>query len=290
MWVLVTFGGGSFRWRHAALRLTRQVRRANGVRAVAVTDKTIAELGIPRSEEVVNAAARFAKGQGYWIWKPAIVAALLSETSVEGVIYADSGCEFNASRDSQRTLDRWIQETLRTGSRFWEVEGHWTDRMYCNARTRQRLAQNDACLDSRQVQATCFMLARTPENMRLVEEWLSICLEDDLGYASDRYTAEEIEDPAFVEHRHDQAILSGLVKNSGIKVWPNETHFAPDWRVSGAAFPIWSLRNRGFSSFINHGFSNRLERAARSTARAIRSRARRFARTGSAALLEHTEQ
>ena len=51
------------------------------------------------------------------------------------------------------------------------------------------------------------------------------------------------EDPDFIEHRHDLALLSSLLVQLGKVGIPQETYFPNKWRSEGVKFPCWVVRN-----------------------------------------------
>jgi hypothetical protein len=244
-WYFITFGGGAFRYRFMAKRLATQARRVSGVTPIAVTDHTLAKyIGSEAAHEVANFARRESQGYGLWLWKPLITQAILNRNDADGVIYADAGCELNVTTKSIERLHAWLGSTSIDGYRIWQVEGPWSDRMYSRRAVSDRLDLDSAALNSRQIQATAWILAKTPDTLRFVDDWVRLAIDDEHSLLVDRSTPND-EDVEFVAHRHDQSIFSCLSKAYGWRAVPNETHFGPDrWDSAGSSYPIWSIRNR----------------------------------------------
>jgi hypothetical protein len=59
----------------------------------------------------------------------------------------------------------------------------------------------------------------------------------------------DIQSPGFIEHRHDQSLLSLILEQRGYLGSPDETFFEPEWLAFGTNYPIWTTRLRsGFQS------------------------------------------
>jgi hypothetical protein len=50
------------------------------------------------------------------------------------------------------------------------------------------------------------------------------------------------EDPAFIENRHDQSILSVIANRFGSIKLMDETYFNPNWNHDGMLYPFWAKR------------------------------------------------
>ena len=91
--------------------------------------------------------------------------------------------------------------------------------------------------------ATLIMIGREGVGPKLCHQWESSCLIDAHRLLMDP-KSEEDRGTHLVAHRYDQSILSCVAKSMGVSAIPDETFFAPTWSLSGAAFPIWTVRNR----------------------------------------------
>ena len=135
---------------------------------------------------------------------------------------------------------------------------------------RRIMAENDEYLMTRQIISGIFLLKNTPITRELVGKWKEICVEESGRYLNDS-RSELPNDPIFRENRHDQSILSLLVKNfaerydftfyeddtyeeiwqknglQGLPVGPDQARV---WNTYGSEFPIWATRN-GQIDFTN---------------------------------------
>jgi hypothetical protein len=95
--------------------------------------------------------------------------------------------------------------------------------------------------------ATAFFVANNQQSREFLMEWLHFVTLDQGRLVDDTYSQEEI-DPTFIEHRHDQSILSLLLERVGYLGEADETYFPSNWRQDGRNYPIWATRLRsGFS-------------------------------------------
>ena len=89
--------------------------------------------------------------------------------------------------------------------------------------------------------ATAFIIRKCQKSVDIVNEWYKnvSCyhlLDDSKSIAENH--------PKFRENRHDQSILSLLLKKHKCVTLNDETYFYPNWETNGAKYPIWAIRNR----------------------------------------------
>jgi hypothetical protein len=97
--------------------------------------------------------------------------------------------------------------------------------------------------DSDQIAAGFVMLKKTSETMELVERWYRLAIVDD-HHVLDDSASRRPNHPRFCEHRHDQAILSALLKKRGFHWILQEVDFGRRDRVR-PGYPIRAMRNQG---------------------------------------------
>mgnify|MGYP003733230053 CR=1 FL=1 len=102
---------------------------------------------------------------------------------------------------------------------------------------------DDAQRSSAQILGGLVVLANDDRGRRVAREWEEhasldggILLRDptDASEAGSRLRA----------HRHDQSVLSCLLKSHRLPSEPDETFYAPRWETDGADSPFWAMRNR----------------------------------------------
>ena len=146
------------------------------------------------------------RGAGYWIWKPYIILRTMTEMEDGDLLmYSDAGVLINHHTDY--LLSSMDQELLLFGSlnkhRMWIKQE-------CRAHIRGAYIQ-----EMEQCQASVIMLRVGEFTRRFITEWLTWCMVP--GMIDDNYQP-DLQQPDFIEHRHDQAILTEMAVKYEIKL------------------------------------------------------------------------
>jgi hypothetical protein len=190
-------------------------------------------------KKIVNKNTR---GYGYWIWKPFILKWILNNYLEENdiVLYLDSGCEI--SKFGLDKFNNYIQKTKKNGAYFFSngfIESSWTKR---DLIYRLNAIKHE---NKKQIQATFFFIKNTIKERELVNEWFKIAIEENYHYLDD--TPSLIENhKSFIEHRHDQSILSLLCNLRGYEVDKMSCLFNPKLYYKNSFilnYPIHAPRN-----------------------------------------------
>ncbi|MDI9330763.1 MAG: hypothetical protein QM527_05535 [Alphaproteobacteria bacterium] len=247
--VLVTCGFGGVRYQEAAQRLARQAQALNTFTDIRVyTDLAqVPNLSTALAGTLQQWAARHPRGWGLWAWKPVVLGCVM-QTLPEGaeVFYMDAGCEISPLGGPWFTALR--QHLWRHGCLFFHMpflERNWTHPMVLRHFHRP---PDDG---GGQIQATWFGLLNTATNRLWVQQWQQACLLDD-GRLLAPQGAEPT--PHLWDHRHDQSVLSCLVKQQG---WPTLPH--QDFFTQGLYYPhspvlrvpVHALRQAGQDSQLD---------------------------------------
>ena len=236
---LISFGGGLPGIASALERLKRQAAAIELIDSVVMFDPQ--DLGESYLAIFGNLPEEFPRGYGLWSWKPFLVNMELAKL-LDGdiLIYLDAGVEINPAGVAK--LREYLDFTSATGSLFFSVglqQRHWTK--FSDALvSREHFFRN-------QLASSVFMLKASPQTRSLVRQWLDLCAEDNAAYLKDPTPSELLQIQGFVEHRHDQSVLSKIVFDHNIQTKPDRTYFEP-WR-EGRHEPFLALRNKqtGFS-------------------------------------------
>jgi len=161
---------------------------------------------------------RAERGAGYWIWKPYIILRALSELSDGQIlIYSDAGILFNIP--IHYPLDSMDQDILL----FSNTHKHykWIKK---EALKYFRISVDHS---QEQVQASVIFFKASDFTRRFLQEWLAYCL---IPGIIDDHLDPRIQVSAFIEHRHDQALLTELAYRHGIRLhyWATQySRFCP---------------------------------------------------------------
>lgn len=156
------------------------------------------------------------RGAGYWAWKPWAILRAMDESGPDDVIFYQD-CGFGYRYLTLLPLRRL--EALARDKGF--VTGvlcpqYGPNRLW-NRRACLRMMgceQREDILDAPSVQATLSLWTNTPQARAFVQRWLDWCLQQEvIRDALPQERAFEAAD--FVEHRHDQAILTNLTYLEG---------------------------------------------------------------------------
>ncbi len=157
------------------------------------------------------------RGHGYWIWKPYVILKRLLELPHDAILcYLDARYTMTgdlASRIRGKFADgkKWIHvlkdHHFVPGNRFRESE--WSK---CDASVLMDVPIKDADL---QAWAGFIAIRKCPEAIMFVSEWLAYC-QDPRIVSDDPDKTLECKDRKVVENRHDQTVLSLLLRKWGI--------------------------------------------------------------------------
>jgi hypothetical protein len=156
------------------------------------------------------------RGAGYWLWKPYVLNQVLA-TVEEGdvVVYCDAAMHFVDSADRITTfMDGASLDLLLPGEGF--VERQFTKRdafvlMDCDS---------SRYTDTPQRFASFVAVRKTSFSVEILQEYFRYAADPRI-LTDQPNVAGSPDHPDFVDHRHDQSILSLLSKRHDVEVVPN---------------------------------------------------------------------
>ena len=178
------------------------------------------------------------RGAGYWLWKPFIIRERLSQVPRgDIVVYLDAGARFRADPSALFAVAREREIVV-----FANPYGAARGAAACSTWTKRDCFVLMGCDEPRyhhapMVDASIVLFRNTRGGRAFVAEWLSFSQRANiLTDAPNSCGLANLED--FVEHRHDQSVLSLLVERAGLELFrvPNQqgNHLkAAPWRVPG---------------------------------------------------------
>lgn len=185
---------------------------------------------------------RHKRGLGYWLWKPYIILKVLESLAENDiVIYSDCGIEVIDNLEPLISICNHKEQVLLFGNRNY-LNAHYTKRdcfvhMNCD---------NERYWYSMQCDAAFMIFRKTIFTIQFLQEWLEYCkMETILTDAPNVFGRMNL--PGFIEHRHDQSIISLLAEKYNINLYRMPTHHhqniflpvkVPDSRHSSAAEPV----------------------------------------------------
>lgn len=196
------------------------------------------------------------RGAGYWLWKPYIILDALSHVDDSTiVVYSDAGIEIIDDLSPLFNICRRGRDVLLFHNSGY-ICANWTKRdcfilMRCDSRK---------FWEAPQVMGGFLMVRKSPESVRFVEEWLWYCR--DARIITDQpNTCGEKDLADFVEHRHDQAVLSLLAAKYEVELYRDPTQWGnyaklPEYRKPGEylhrEYSRNTFGNSPYGTLLNH--------------------------------------
>lgn len=207
---LITLGDDAT-YRFQRHRLAREARQSGWFEWVdALTQDDIRGFLDERRDFV----ERYPAGMGLWAWKPRIVLDALEEMEDgEMLVYLDSGSSLVPHR--QGRLEEYgrmlapsplpvMAFTINTPERALQKR---------SALLALGLDGDQGFLESWQAEGGALVALACPESRAFAAEWLDLCTRDDHSLLKPDDGLPQLE--GFIEHRHDQSLLSALAKLRG---------------------------------------------------------------------------
>jgi len=253
----VSFAGGDPIWKLARSRIKKQANEAGVFTRLRIySPKDLGKIACNSDLEFIASNRR---GFGYWIWKPIIILDFLRENpDIEGILYADTGCDLNFNDYSKKIWKKYLSFLEANSGIAFKME------LFENAWTKQEVfnyfPELDAFRKTEQLLATVFIMEREFA-ISFCNQWLEAMRTLNYSLLNDEFDR-TIQVSEFIEHRHDQSLFSLLIKKDPrilILDSLQEVYFFPDW-AKGHKFPIWTSRNKSFVPLYEVGFLGRLLR------------------------------
>lgn len=170
---------------------------------------------------------KLSRGAGYWLWKPYIIHNFMKKMDYGDILcYTDSGCEFIKSAES--VISR-LEKTLN-GLLLFELNSNFINKNLTKRDTFVYMKlDEEPFLSSTQILASFVFLKKNVFTINFVEEWLTYC--EDYRIITD--SPNECGLPnyqGFVDHRHDQSVLSLLARKYNITTIPDISQYGNDRR------------------------------------------------------------
>ncbi|OPA80468.1 hypothetical protein BVG16_06995 [Paenibacillus selenitireducens] len=185
------------------------------------------------------------RGAGYWLWKPYIILKTLEDAN-EGdyVFYCDSGSIFINSIDHIiNAMEQNNQSIFLTELPL--LEKQWT-KMEC---FHELKCMDEKYRETPQVIATYIMLKKDENSIKLMNEYYNLCCKYQLLDDS----KEMKQDPKFIDHRHDQSLLSLLAKMNNVSFHRDITQYGIRpflYTAAGREYMIKSYRNSSYPQIL----------------------------------------
>lgn len=192
--------------------------------------------------EKTNPHILHSRGGGYWLWKAYFLKKTFEKMNDGDIcIYADAGCHLNP--EGKLRLQEYINmiNEHESGMLSFELIG-FKEKMYTNQKVLEYFdtLNIDEMRESSIYAATMLYFRKCQNSMTVIDEFYKIATESP-DLFSDIWNNYK-KHSEFIDHRHDQSILSLLRKKHGSLVIPDET-FSENWQELSHV-PILATRIR----------------------------------------------
>ncbi|HFF9301621.1 TPA: hypothetical protein ACGFCK_002128 [Clostridium perfringens] len=166
-----------------------------------------------KNKEILNKS----RGGGYWLWKPYLILRTMNNLSNgDYIFYCDSGAYYiNNIRYLINSLEKTKQDIMVFDLPL--IEKQWTQKttfklMDCD---------NEKYMNSNQILATYILIKVSDESKIFMGDYLTFCENINCLIESDLYKNQN----EFINHRHDQSILSLLCKKNNIVTFRDPSQY-----------------------------------------------------------------
>jgi len=159
------------------------------------------------------------RGNGLWVWKPFIILDAVSKIEFgDYLIYSDAGAAY-INKVSYLISSMEKEKCDIMPFSITPKESQWSKR---DAFVLMGCDEKDI-IESPQMCATYLVIKKTPDAVRILEEYMKYCsdyriMSDDCSVLGENYEG-------FIENRHDQTVWSLLCKKEGIKPFRDPSEF-----------------------------------------------------------------
>jgi hypothetical protein len=207
------------------------------------------------------------RGFGYWVWKPQIILQTFEKMKDGDILqYTDAGCHLN--KKGVKRLNEYFElaNFSETGILAFQskvpdnpnlektlelIEKHWTKGDifdYFEVREQPEIYNTE------QIGATIIFVKKGRKSIEIIKKWLQVYY-DDFSLADDS-PSKSPNFEEFIENRHDQSILSMLVKINNVKTISSFEYWQSNFNRLDS-YPIWALgdkkyKNRTINKIYNY--------------------------------------
>lgn len=184
------------------------------------------------------------RGYGFWSWKPYVIHEQLKKSEYGDIlVYCDAGCTLNSN--GKPRYDQYIYAISQEDYDMMVFETSIPEKEYQKSDT-IRFFNAQSLMNTGQIIATCIIIKKTDNSIKIIEEWKNICFEHK-NLIDDSPQTNPEENPYFKDNRHDQSIFSLVIKKNQkiLKVF-DETFRVINFEnnIFEPQFPFWGSRLR----------------------------------------------
>ena len=210
--IFVTFGAGRSGWIGAAKRITVEAEKTDLFEFCFNLDEQWLKTWDPEIYKIgLNLRKNYPpRGFGYWTWKPSVLLWAHLNFPNHQIVYIDAGSEFQFGEENLRSLRDLLEYVNQGGAIAFSLPQH-PERNWTKIDLLHKLEVSNIHMNSPQIQSGFVALNSNSKRRALLNSWRDIAFLEDGFYFTDKSRVKG--NIGFIEHRHDQSILSCLWKS-----------------------------------------------------------------------------
>jgi hypothetical protein len=231
----ITFGAGNKEIEEAARRLGKQALDCGFFDEIEI----LSESDLPDEVMSLFSPVRFdqTRGFGFWAWKPYLINRKIDSLQDGDVlVYLDAGFEINPGGQPRFTyyLDFVARHDVLV---FPIAQQH---RRWVKPHSSLKIETQNYFRN--QVAGGFVMLKVSDLSRRITRRWYELAFEDNGAALTDWVEGGQTIGSEFMEHRHDQAILTHVIISENLPVLDRDDTYHTPW-INGRDYPFLALRN-----------------------------------------------
>lgn len=246
------------RMKRSLKRVERQVKESGYFDYVSINDES--NLDPDFRETFKEKLIKGSRGYGYWVWKPQIILQTLRKMNDgDMLLYMDVGCHFN--KNGLERLDYYFnklesstngmvvfQEAIDSDDKNLKTNYDIKEKIYTKGDLFDyfNVKDNKKFYNTGQVAATAFFIKKCDNSKKIIESWLNV-FKENFNLVNNN-ESKSINFKGFIEHRHDQSILSLICKKNEVETLSAAEIWQADWKILNK-YPILAKRDKDLNFY-----------------------------------------
>lgn len=190
-------------------RLVETVNSNSDFEIIIFHKSDISEKFILENKDILNSS----RGGGYWLWKPYIINNVLSKINDgDFLFYLDSTYYF-----TENFTELYNEPIQNTDILVWNNKPNETTnqfKYYCKSDVIHKYNMEDYAYNQNvnEFWAGAIFIKKTTKSVNIINEWLSMCC----NYSDITDSPSVSINPFFIDHRHDQSLLTIVLYKNNI--------------------------------------------------------------------------
>ena len=208
------------------LKLIESVKEYGDGFEIVVFNKEDVDIDFAETHKSILSQSR---GGGYWLWKPYVIKTLLNKVNDDDIVfYLDSKYYF--TEDFTNLYSEYITNNDLLVWKNKPNEPVWYMKNFCKMDVILKYDMYDKVFNgnAEDCWAGAILVRKTENAAKYMNEWFTMCCEyEDITDSQSKSANSEV----FIEHRHDQSLLSIVLHKYNIQMQYFERKYLQNTRV-----------------------------------------------------------